>query len=418
MRVRMFKPKTLAYAYCLTNLQEVTLNAVKKKKRTGFNGGIFFRYNNGNNVNAQKSWLPVPNTPVTTKPNTPLGGSGRRLSQKEYAQKKAQNLCFYYDQKYVPGHKCSGQLYFLTVLPEEEMETEEFLDVDKSHVDLDSSDLPAPQISLNALTCTNNFKTMRVIGTMGKHVLHILVDCGSTHNFLNKGMAKRLGCNIRTTCPLAVTVAGRNHLVSDSECKDFKWHFGNTLFTTDIMLLPLGGCDMVLGIQWLATLGDIKCNFKELRMEFKYNGKGVALKGTQKTNVEWMVTKATDKALKQMAQAEFNYMALCMIPQGDVFCMQMEGSTIVIDPKIQEVLAIHEDVFDVPTALLPPREHDHRIPLTEGAVPVNIRPYKHPSAQKDAIESMVKELLDAGVIKKSHSPFSLPIVMVKKKDNS
>ncbi|GJS56191.1 reverse transcriptase [Tanacetum coccineum] len=48
------------------------------------------------------------------------------------------------------GHKCSGQLYSLTVLPEEEMETEEFLD--ESLVDLDSSDLPTSQISLNALT--------------------------------------------------------------------------------------------------------------------------------------------------------------------------------------------------------------------------------------------------------------------------
>ncbi|GJV45899.1 reverse transcriptase [Tanacetum coccineum] len=329
-----------------------------------------------------------------------IGVSRRRLSQKEYAEKRAQNLCFYDDQKYVPGHKCSCQLYSLTVLPEEEMKTEEFLDVDESLVDLDSSDLPTSQISLNALTGTNNFKTMRVLGTVGKHVLHILVDCGSTHNFLDKGMAKRLGCNIKTTCPLAVTVTGGNHLASDGKCKDFKWHFGNTLFTTDIMLLSLGGCDMVSGIHWLATLGDIKCNFKELRMEFKYNGKGVALRGTKKTNVEWIGAKATDKALKQMAHEKFHSMALCMIPQGDVFCMQMEGSTIVIDLKIQEVLAFYEDMFDVPTALPPLREHDHRMPLIEGDVTVNIRPYKHPPAQKDAIKSMVKELPDVRVIKK------------------
>ncbi|GJU16207.1 putative mitochondrial protein [Tanacetum coccineum] len=62
----------------------------------------------------------------------------------------------------------------------------------------------------------------------------------------------------------------------------------------------IGGCDIVLGIQWLATLGDIKCSFKDLRMEFKYNGKGVALRGTQKTNVEWMGAKATNKALKKL----------------------------------------------------------------------------------------------------------------------
>nr|GEY98038.1 putative reverse transcriptase [Tanacetum cinerariifolium] len=36
MGVRMFKPQTLADAYCLTNLQEATLNAVKMKGRSAF----------------------------------------------------------------------------------------------------------------------------------------------------------------------------------------------------------------------------------------------------------------------------------------------------------------------------------------------------------------------------------------------
>ncbi|GKF12283.1 transposon ty3-I gag-pol polyprotein [Tanacetum coccineum] len=54
----------------------------------------------------------------------------------------------------------------------------------------------------------------------------------------------------------------------------------------------------------------------------------------------------------------------------------------------------------------------------EGTQLVNIRPYRHPPSQKDAIEIMVKELLEAGVIKPSNSPFASPIAMVKKKDNS
>ncbi|GJZ54431.1 putative mitochondrial protein, partial [Tanacetum coccineum] len=47
-----------------------------------------------------------------------------------------------------------------------------------------------------------------------------------------------------------------------------------------------------------------------------------------------------------------------------------------------------------------------------------MRPYRHPPMQKDAIEVMVKELLDSGVIKPSNSPFASPIVMVKTKDNT
>ncbi|GKE77122.1 putative mitochondrial protein [Tanacetum coccineum] len=58
------------------------------------------------------------------------------------------------------------------------------------------------------------------------------------------------------------------------------------------------------------------------------------------------------------------------------------------------------------------------IPLIEGTQPVNIRPCRHPPTQKDVIEAMVKELLEAGVIKPSYSPFVSTIVMVKKKDNT
>nr|GFA26956.1 hypothetical protein [Tanacetum cinerariifolium] len=48
--------------------------------------------------------------------------------------------------------------------------------------------------------------------------------------------------------------------------------------------------------------------------------------------------------------------------------------------------------------------------------PINVRPYRYPPKQKDIIEGMVKELMDSWVIRASQSPFSSPIVMVKKKD--
>nr|GEU90345.1 retrotransposable element Tf2 [Tanacetum cinerariifolium] len=189
-------------------------------------------------------------------------------------------------------------------------------------------------------------KNAKAIGTLGQHVVHILVDCGSTHNFLDKNMAKKLGCSIRPTGPLTVTVANGNNLVTTSECKNFQWKFDKTTFTTDVMLLPLGGCKMVLGIQRLATLEDIKCNFKELRMEFKYGDKKVQLRGTHKSNVVWLNDKKS-------------------IP-------------VTVDGNIQAVLENYADVFSIPVELAPQRTHDHKIPLVGGALPVNIRPYRHP----------------------------------------
>ncbi|XP_042051486.1 uncharacterized protein LOC121796767 [Salvia splendens] len=45
-----------------------------------------------------------------------------------------------------------------------------------------------------------------------------------------------------------------------------------TTFTTDVLLLPVGNCDMVLRVQWPETLGDIQWNFKNLTTDFMLEG--------------------------------------------------------------------------------------------------------------------------------------------------
>nr|GEU29803.1 putative reverse transcriptase domain-containing protein [Tanacetum cinerariifolium] len=55
--------------------------------------------------------------------------------------------------------------------------------------------------------------------------------------------------------------------------------------------------------------------------------------------------------------------------------------------------------------------------MKQALVDYGVRPYKHSSGQKDVIESMVHELFDAKVTRPNNSPFSSPIVMVKKKDD-
>ncbi|GJV83496.1 reverse transcriptase [Tanacetum coccineum] len=92
-----------------------------------------------------------------------------------------------------------------------------------------------------------------------------------------------------------------------------------------------------------------------------------------------------------------------------------EGS---LNADIQEVLNDFKFVFEVPKELPPQRSHDHSIHLLPNTPPINIIPYRHPPNQKDAVELMVKELIDFGVTRKSKSSFSSPIVMVKKNDGN
>lgn len=85
---------------------------------------------------------------------------------------------------------------------------------------------------------------------------------------------------------------------------------------------------------------------------------------------------------------------------------------------IQHIVHQFQSVFVPPKGLPPSRFCDHKIPLIEGAKPVSVRPYRYPPALKDEIDKQIAEMLEQGVIKKSNSPFSSPVLLVKKKDKT
>jgi len=89
-----------------------------------------------------------------------------------------------------------------------------------------------------------------------------------------------------------------------------------------------------------------------------------------------------------------------------------------IEPELALLMHTYHDVFVVPMGLPPSRSNDHCIPLIKGVDSVKVRPYRYPHSQKEEIEKMVSEMLQEGIIVPGTSPFSSPIVLVKKKDGT
>jgi hypothetical protein len=50
--------------------------------------------------------------------------------------------------------------------------------------------------------------------------------------------------------------------------------------------------------------------------------------------------------------------------------------------------------------------------------PVAVRPYRYPHLQKDELERQCTEMLGQGIIRPSTSPFSTPVLLVRKADKS
>lgn len=61
---------------------------------------------------------------------------------------------------------------------------------------------------------------------------------------------------------------------------------------------------------------------------------------------------------------------------------------------------------------------DHVIPLLDEGITVNQRQYRLPHHKKNAKEALIKQLLEAQMIRPSVSPYSSPVILVKKKDGT
>lgn len=95
--------------------------------------------------------------------------------------------------------------------------------------------------SMNGL---HDFRTMRVTVSVKGKAVQVLIDTGSTHNFLDLNTAKKLGCVLTAISPFDVSVAD-GKVQSNYICKRLVWKMQGVSFDSDMLVLPIGGCNMV-----------------------------------------------------------------------------------------------------------------------------------------------------------------------------
>ena len=161
--VRVHNPQNLFAAIGLTRTYELKAQEVRRLTYPTFS----FSVRNSNN-----QWnTSTPSGAKDTNPKRIL--PIRKLSPTKLQRWRQQGLCYNCDEKYTMGHKCK-KLFFIELEKENEEAIEE----------------ETPTISLHALVGVQSPQTMRIHSQIGKTPLTILIDFGSTHNFLHHKFAK------------------------------------------------------------------------------------------------------------------------------------------------------------------------------------------------------------------------------------
>ena len=103
----------------------------------------------------------------------------------------------------------------------------------------------------------------------------MLIDSGSTHNFIHCKVAKELNCFLYPTPKYQVIVANGGTINCSRKSHNIKLTMGGYVLNSPMLSIPMGGADVVLGVQWLQSLGTIAFNFEELFLKFFLEGKEV-----------------------------------------------------------------------------------------------------------------------------------------------
>ena len=210
---------------------------------------------------------------------------------------------------------------------------------------------------------------------------------------------------------LRVTVGNGEELQCNQVCMDVSVQIQKHDFKVDFHVLPIRGANIVLGVQWLKSLGPVLTDYTTLTMKFIYDGKLIELTGDRDTSID------------QISPSQLRH----LVDTGNTstyFHIQMEPHTMTSSPlahpipTIQKLLTKYSSLFQPLSTLPPSRPTDHTITLLPNSAPVNVRPYRYPYYHKQEIENQVASMLHQGHIQHSSSPFSSPVLLVKKRDGT
>lgn len=272
------------------------------------------------------------------------------------AQRRCEGRCFNCPELFTADHhdKCSMRgIYMMEVTDDS---------------DCPATDATEVEISLSALTGIQNGSTFNLTTTVSDSSIPALVDSGSTHCFMATATAARVGLHPVPRPGLSVAVANGERVTTSGVCQATPVRIGDDTFPIDIYVIPLEGHQLVLGCQWLRTLGPIIWEFQLKSMTF-WNGDH---------HVKWSGIGASPT---------------------------VHAATLASKDVLNLLLHEFQDVFAEPSGLPPQRQLDHRIHLLPDTGPVVVHPYRYPQLLKDEIERQCTEMLQQGVIHPSTQLF-------------
>lgn len=186
------------------------------------------------------------------------------------AKRRRHDLCFNCNEKYSRGHnRFCHRIFFLEGVQINETDSNEAMAAPESR---ETAVEDSPCYSLHSVADVQLIDTLRVHVQIGATSLIALLDSRSSHNFIAKHTARRTGLPLLPRSRLSAMVAKGEKITCLGVLRQAAFTIQGSSFTVDLFVMPLAGFDIVLGAQWLSTLGPVTWDFTEQTASFTQNG--------------------------------------------------------------------------------------------------------------------------------------------------
>ncbi|XP_020258301.1 uncharacterized protein LOC109834681 [Asparagus officinalis] len=318
----------------------------------------------------------------------------KKLTPEEIQRRRSQNICFTCDEKWHRGHQCKDKRLFIlegimTGVTEEDVN--DSLEEEAGHVAVELAESllrGAPSISVQAFSGITASHTIRIVGYYKNQAISILIDSGSTHNFINSKLVKKLGLTVTEYSNFDVLVASGEVIKGAGVCQEVSLDCQGVNIQVNLLVMPMGGSQIVLGADWMKTLEDITLNFQKLQVTFLSDGIKRTLQGEIPGEMQLVNEKSIAKSVREHGQGFL--IQLCSVSLRE---SKWEGFSEELPEDMHQLIQEFDVIFQELPHLPPAREIDHRIPLEPGTKPVCIRPYRHAHFLKEEIEKQIEEML-------------------------
>jgi hypothetical protein len=207
--------------------------------------------------------LPTPTQkPLTTQNRQPFV---KRMSPAEAQLRRAKGLCYTCEEKFTLDHKCPNRTYLFFTTGEGEGDGDPTVE----SVEPETTTEIEHHLSFNVLKGSRGLGTLRFQGSIQGVEVQILLDGGSSDNFLQPRIANCLKLPIQAAESFKVLVGNGHSLTAEGFVENLQVQVQGHTLQLPVYLLPVTGADLVLGATWLVMRNfckctDMPCSFKRL----------------------------------------------------------------------------------------------------------------------------------------------------------